>query len=240
MKKIVLTAAVFALTVSSVFSQNFKPKEKEIAVGVAFDSPFSSGKPFSLINGVSGRYFYKSDLAFRGTLNLGSSSSSKSAYYTPAGKTDEVVYSTTKNSSFNLDLYLGAEKHFTGTDRLDPYAGADLIIGMGRTSGKTTPEVDLDVFGDKELSNKQGNSALGLRLVVGADYYVFSKVYVGTEFGITYRRTSMGDKTTVNNAKDANGKYGEVTTVEQGGKFGSAGSIFTDMTTAAFRVGFRF
>ena len=65
MKKIVLTAAAFALTVSSVFSQNFKPKEKEIAVGIAFDSPFSSGKPFSLVNGLSGRYFYKSDLAFR-------------------------------------------------------------------------------------------------------------------------------------------------------------------------------
>ena len=80
MKKIVLTAAALALTVSSVFSQDFKPKEKAIAVGIAFDSPFSSGKPFSLVNGVSGRYFYKSDLAFRGTLNLGSNSSSKTNY----------------------------------------------------------------------------------------------------------------------------------------------------------------
>jgi len=242
MKKIVLTAAAFALTVSSVFSQNFKPKEKEIAVGIAFDSPFSSGKPFSLVNGLSGRYFYKSDLAFRGTLNLASSSSSKTEYYTP--KEDEVALSNFKSSSFNLDLFLGAEKHFLGTDRLDPYAGADLIIGMGRTSSSNNPEVDFEEYatngGDNELSVKQGNSSLGLRLVLGADYYVLPKVYVGTEFGITYRNTSYGDETTVNLDKNDSGKYGELTTVKAGDSFGSAGSIFTDMTTAAFRIGFRF
>jgi hypothetical protein len=237
MKKIVLTAAVFALTVSSVFSQNFKPKEKEIAVGIAFDSPFSSGKPFSLINGVSGRYFYKSDLAFRGTLNLGSSSSSKTTYKADATG-NQIEDFTNKKSNSNFDLYLGAEKHFAGTDRLDPYAGADLIIGREKTSSKTTPK-DMATYAGS-LSSKQASSIFGLRLVVGADYYVFSKVYVGTEFGITYRRTSAGDETAVDRKVGTDGALGDVTTVTPGDKTGSSGSIFTDMTTAAFRVGFRF
>lgn len=240
MKKIVLTAAALALTVSSVFSQDFKPKEKAIAVGIAFDSPFSSGKPFSLVNGVSGRYFYKSDLAFRGTLNLGSNSSSKTNYgIDPTSTTGlEVETSTDNNSNLNLNLYLGAEKHFSGTDRLDPYAGADLIIGMDRTSSKTTPK-ELDKYAGA-LSSKQTNSIFGLRLVLGADYYVLSKVYVGTEFGITYKRTSAGDETAVDRKTGTDGKLGDVTTVTPGKKTGSAGSILTDMTTAAFRIGFRF
>ncbi len=238
MKKIVLTAAALALTVSSVFSQDFKPKEKAIAVGIAFDSPFSSGKPFSLVNGVSGRYFYKSDLAFRGTLNLGSNSSSKTNYGLDAETKLDVETSTDNNSNFNLNLYLGAEKHFSGTDRLDPYAGADLIIGMDRTSSKTTPK-ELDKY-EGPLSSKQTNSIFGLRLVLGADYYVLSKVYVGTEFGITYKRTSAGDETAVDRKTGTDGKLGDVTTVTPGKKTGSAGSILTDMTTAAFRIGFRF
>jgi hypothetical protein len=36
------------------------------------------------------------------------------------------------------------------------------------------------------------------------------------------------------------GKASEVTTVTPGDSFGSAGSIFTDMSTASFRIGFRF
>ena len=238
MKKIVLTAAVFAFTLTSAFAQNFKPKEKEIAVGVAFDSPFSSGKPFSLINGVSGRYFYKSDLAFRGTLNLGSSSSSKTNYTPDPTTGNPVEFSTDKKSNSNLDLYLGAEKHFAGTDRLDPYAGADLIIGREKTSSKTTPK-EMDKYAGA-LSSKQANTIFGLRLVAGADYYVFPKVYVGTEFGITYRRTSAGDQTDIDRKVSTDGKLGDVTTVTPGDKTGSTGSIFTDMTTAAFRIGFRF
>jgi len=242
MKKIVLTAAVFALTVSSAFSQNFKPKEKEIAVGIAFDSPFSSGKPFSLVNGVSGRYFYKSDLAFRGTINLGSASSSKTEYYLPAGKEDKEVDYVSKSSNFDLKMFLGAEKHFLGTDRLDPYAGADLIVGFGSESTKNTPERDLidTKIPDGLLSSKQGNSTFGLRAVLGADYYVLPKMYIGTEFGITYQRVSKGDQTDVNIDFDKDGKAIEKETVSPSDSFGSAGSIFTDMTTAAFRIGFRF
>ena len=244
MKKIVLTAAVFALTLSTAFSQDFKPKEKEIAVGIAFDSPFSSGKPFSLINGLSGRYFYKSDLAFRGGLNIASNSSSKSEYANiPDKTTKEPVYTkmqTKDNSNLNLDLFLGAEKHFSGTDRLDPYAGADLLIGFENSSSEITRAYEPDKSEVKELSVKQNNTSFGLRLVVGADYYVLPKIYIGTEFGLTYRYTSNGDQSTVDKIFDKDDKLIEKTTVKPGDEFGSASSILTDMTTASFRLGFRF
>jgi opacity protein-like surface antigen len=245
MKKIVLTVAVFALTLSTAFSQDFKPKEKEIAVGIAFDSPFSSGKPFSLINGLSGRYFYKSDLAFRGGLNIASNSSSKSTYEDKLNETTkESVYTKTQTediSNLNLDLFLGAEKHFSGTDRLDPYAGADLLIGFENISSETNRSYKPEVW-TGEVSKKQTNTSFGLRLVVGADYYVLPKVYIGTEFGLTYRYTSNGDETTINKVvdKDDKTKLIEKTTVKPGDEFGSASSILTDMTTASFRLGFRF
>lgn len=236
MKKIVLTAAVFALTLSTAFSQDFKPKEKEIAVGIAFDSPFSSGKPFSLINGLTGRYFYKTDLAFRGSLNISSNSSSKTDY--AVIKEASTATQTKNNSNFNLDLFLGAEKHFSGTDRLDPYVGADILIGLEKTSSDTERLFEKDAW-QGELSSTRTNTSFGLRLVVGADYYVLPKVYIGTEFGLSYRNTSNGDETVINQVL-VDKKASELKTVTSGDSFGSGSSIITDMTTASFRLGFRF
>jgi hypothetical protein len=74
----------------------------------------------------------KSDLALRANLSLARDSKTSYVYDQTSG--NEV--SSKLVSSFGLGLHLGAEKHFLGTDRLDPYAGADLIIGMGNTSSK--------------------------------------------------------------------------------------------------------
>jgi hypothetical protein len=241
MKKIVLTAAVFALTLSTAFSQEFKPKEKEIAVGIAFDSPFSAAKPFSLVDGgLSARYFYKSDLAFRGSLKIKSESDSKTSYGRLLPTDDEKAYLTNDNTVFNVNLSLGAEKHFSGTDRLDPYVGADILLGFGSDSHKSSINDDAiakSLLQTVNLSRDQSNSSLGLRLVVGADYYILSKVYVGTEFGFSYTRTSFGDSKDVVKTLSDNT---EKTTTKKGDSFVSNSNILTEMTTGSFRIGFRF
>jgi len=220
MKKIVLTAAVFALTLSTAFSQEFKPKEKEIAVGIAFDSPFSEAKPFSLVNGISGRYFFKSDLAFRVALNLNRNSETKFTYNGAGAEATSDL-----NSNLDLGLNLGAEKHFAGTDRLDPYAGADLILGF---VNKSRDFKDIAVTANSETS-KSLDTKIGVRLLAGADFYIYPKVYVGTEFGISIISNMPGDQTvTKGNVSEV--KKPEITNSD----------IITNMTTGSFRIGFRF
>jgi hypothetical protein len=219
MKKIVLTAAAFALTVSSVFSQEFKPKEKDIAVGLAFENPFQASK-FSLINGVSGRYFLKSDLALRANLSLARDSKTSYVYDPTSG--NEV--SSKLISSFGLGLHLGAEKHFSGTDRLDPYAGADLLIGYTSKFDENKNTLVPASNG----SEKSSSTDLGLRLLAGADFYIFPKVYVGTEFGISFTSNMPGDVTKVTGTDSKTNKD----------KTNTSG-IATGMTTGAFRIGFR-
>ena len=220
MKKIVLTAAAFALILSSAFAQDFKPKEKEIAVGIAFDSPFSEAKPFSLVNGISGRYFYKSDLAFRAALNLNRDSETKFTYDGAGAEATSDL-----NTNLDLGLNLGAEKHFVGTDRLDPYAGADLILGF---VNKSRDFKDVAVTANSETS-KSLDTKIGVRLLAGADFYIYPKVYVGTEFGISFISNMPGDKT--------DSKAGVSVTTKPAAK---NSDIITNMTTGSFRIGFRF
>jgi opacity protein-like surface antigen len=216
MKKIVLTAAVFALTLSTAFSQEFKPKEKEIAVGLGFND----FKTFSLVNGLSARYFYKSDLAIRGGFYIDRESTAQYGYDGTGSETSSSIRNVTK---FNLSI--GAEKHFSGTDRLDPYVGADILLGMG--SDNTDSK-----FGPLSGSEKRTDTNFGLSLLAGADYYILPKVYVGTEFGITYNSQTIGDVTKT----DASGSK-----TEKNDKPYTQSSINTTIGAAgAIRVGFRF
>lgn len=220
MKKIVLTAAVFALTLSTAFSQEFKPKEKEIAIGVGLDSPFSSAKPFSLVNGISARYFYKSDLAIRANFNIDRDSKADYDYDDAGAETGSKISNTMK-----LNLAIGAEKHFAGTDRLDPYAGADILVGLTSINSETK-------LGTISGSSKRSDSNFGLRLLAGADYYVLPKVYIGTEFGITFNSFSMGNETS---------SVGTVTETKKYDDEYTQSSIKTTIGAAgAIRVGFRF
>jgi len=216
MKKIVLTAAVFALTLSTAFSQEFKPKEKEIAVGVGL----TDFKSFSLVNGISGRYFYKSDLAIRASFNIDRESNADYDYDDKGAETKSTI-----SNEMHLNLGLGVEKHFSGTDRLDPYAGADILVGL--TSNNTE-----DKSTTSTVTSKSSDSNFGLRLLAGADYYVLPKVYIGTEFGITFSSFSKGDRTISGGAESLTKKYDD--------KF-TQSSISTSIGAAgAIRIGFRF
>lgn len=218
MKKIVLSVAVFAISLSTAFSQEFKPKEKEFALGVGL----TDFKSFSLVNGISGRYFHKSDLAFRASFYIDRESN---ANYLHDAITDaDAGYEI--NNTMNLTFGLGLEKHFDGTDRLDPYIGADILVGMSSNDWEYK-----DRFGDIKTVEKT-NSNFGVRLLAGADFYIFPKVYLGTEFGITYNSNTMGETITTEGNNTTTKKYdGSFPESTIDTRIGAQGAI---------RVGFRF
>jgi len=252
MQKFLLTVSLLTFNFLSVFSQPFKPEPKNIVVGLSLQSPFASGSPFSLINGgLNGRYFIKSNSAIRTNINFTRNADRQNhrdsvpffIYKPTESKFLQEGYSKTSNTMF--ELRIGKEKHFTGTDRLDPYIGGDIILGFGANKSK-----------DENYNAKQGKTetnylkeskqrifSFGMALVLGADYYIFPKLYLGTEFGWNFIYKKIGDKTTqisydkVNNVGNGVVRFTEPDSVSAGSSNFTSGS---GMTTASFRIGFRF
>lgn len=78
-------------------------------------------------------------------------------------------------------------------------------------------------------TEKSLDTKIGLRLLAGADFYIYPKVYVGTEFGISLISNMPGDQTVTN---------GNVSVTNKPAAKNS--DIITNMTTGSFRIGFRF
>ena len=135
---------------------------------------------------------------------------------------------TTIDKETSLKIGLGYEYHFAYTGRLDMYAGVEAGY-LGRfysatqetktnttnvsTSGTTTQSTFTDFYNnlDYKKSNasrtKFNENGFYGSVFLGADFYVYKKLYVGAEMGICF-----------NMAKKANGTYtsdkGQVKTVD--------------------------
>ena len=135
---------------------------------------------------------------------------------------------TTIDKETSLKIGLGYEYHFAYTGRLDMYAGVEAGY-LGRfysatqetktnttnvsTSGTTTQSTFTDFYNnlDYKKSNasrtKFNENGFYGSVFLGADFYVYKKLYVGAEMGICF-----------NMAKKSNGTYtsdkGQVKTVD--------------------------
>lgn len=135
------------------------------------------------------RYFIKDDLAARVSLSI-NNVSTKDFYYELADNAG--AEGTEINKTSNTMISLGAEKHFAGTNKLSPYVGADLAIGMGNTSAKWDKFDGSGYNADFTAVAKAPTSMIGLNLVAGTDYYFAENFYVGLELGIGFM--SMTEK----------------------------------------------
>lgn len=182
-----LLSGVASAQMSGTYSDgdgDYKPSAGAKSFEVNF-SPFS-GSPISIsspigLNYLRGRYFTTDNTAYR----LGASL---------------VVFSSDPNSSFELGIAPGIEKHFEGTSRLSPYVGAELVLGLRSSSasweaGGTTTKVS-GAFSD--ASTNRGFFNFGLNGVIGCDYYFAKHIFVGFEagFGINYINWSQVQTTT--------------------------------------------
>ncbi len=143
---ILLTIVAVSLS-SAAFAQ--KPAKGAITGEVQLNFQTGTAPIGITASALNFRYFFADDMAARLKFGVLSSSSK------PDG--GEKVTSST------IIFSPGVEKHFAGTEKLSPYAGAELSISSGKDEYKTK------------------TSSFGLGIIIGADYYFVPSVYVGGE-----------------------------------------------------------
>ncbi len=170
--------AVFAGVATFAFAQ--KPTSGSITTEIGLTSvigtPVNSANPAGLAQGVlRGRYFMNEGMAVRASFGLGMGSTT--TVLTGGAADQETV---AKTSGFGLGL--GLEKHLAGTTKLSPYIGAEL--GLGIAGGSVEVSNLGGVNGDKSTTSGGGTTNLRLNALIGADYYIVERVYIGAELGI--------------------------------------------------------
>ncbi|OFX27312.1 MAG: hypothetical protein A2033_10870 [Bacteroidetes bacterium GWA2_31_9] len=126
-----------------------------------------------------------------------------------------------KNSSLEIGLRPGIEKHFAGTDRLSPYIGAELDFAKKFSTKKEESQIpeDVDVPTKNELytkttKGKDGFMRVGVNAVAGFDYFFAKKLYIGAEFGFGVSKKFASKIKVKDEAAEEVAKRMEVTYVE--------------------------
>lgn len=142
------------------------------------------------------RYFVIPNLAVRLTVGLDNQKRTLNAYEFADGTGNSGTY---EFKSSRTNLALGAEYHFTGTERLSPYAGLDIQFGMGadKEDGSNAIMVagDAAYFMNRTETYTAKASYFGVNLVAGTDFYFAQNFYVGLELGLGFRAGTVKDAT---------------------------------------------
>jgi len=216
MKKLLIAAVALVSAWGAVNAQDFKPGKGNVTADLSLFSKgiFATESPVMLNSGMlKGRYFISDGMALRGALSLMNDSQKDTS--------DENV--TKKQSKSQFGMRFGLEKHFSGTDRLSPYIGADIGLAYQTQSSSSEPKQ-----GDKTKVEGPGTFGLGMGLFFGADYYFVKNVYLGVEAGLDLGTTSVGSVTHTSGGTSTTGQ-----------KAGSSSAISVG-ANAGFKLGFVF
>ena len=246
-----MVAALAATSIVAAQAQSeFKPKAGDVTTDVSLFANGLFANPTALYKGnvasgvssnkfdlstvgvLKGRYFFQDDLALR--LSLGLSSPSVKSTLEETNHSLENKYRAT-----TLYFGLGVEKHFTGTDRLSPYVGAELHVGSYTTNAESNDTRTVGTIVTK--TNQQIKAAPGFTfgggLFLGADYYIAPKVFLGLEAGLNIDAYSLG-KTT--NITTINVTGQPTQTTDNSGKTKFSGSSLSTDLQVGFKNGFVF
>ncbi len=202
MKKKLLFVAL-ALASTGLFAQKQTGGEKNIEVQF---SPLNAS-PIST-NGIRLRLFNSESSAIRIGFGIGGGTTTtvntQPFEATSSSGTDvpvDALYDYDRNFSFNIRP--GYEMHFEGTDRLSPYVGAELLIGINRNSFEREfwgPNSQISVDNQQRenfemftMKRNEGSTVIGFGAVAGVDYYIADNLYLGAEIGFGFNRTVLRD-----------------------------------------------
>ena len=208
MKKTLL-CAIFAISTLAAFAQSDagsaseKPSLKSAAGSFVTELNFNPFKGnLSLnnsLNQVKFRYFIKDDLAIR----LGANINQKDSVHNsgnPYGTQSTVQNNERKSTTLGINL--GLEKHFKGTSRLSPYAGAELSLSSRSanqdiTNGSVSTSVE-NGWIEYVSQNSQlyystivenAYTRFGINAFAGFDFYMAKNFFFGYEFNLGYAKT---------------------------------------------------
>jgi outer membrane protein W len=225
MKKLAILVGAIALT-GSTFAQKATtdaPFSLEGQLGfnastLSFDAP-----------ALRFRYFVSDNIAAR--LTLGINNSSETFNYYETEDTNGGGSGTEVNKTSSLGIAIGGEYHFAGTDRLSPYGGLDIVIGMGNSTAEWTNYDGTGYNSDFTASIDAPTSSFGVNLVAGTDYYFAENFYLGLELGLGFSSFTVKEGTT--SATTGGVTVSDVSNTE---KYSSFGNNFISQ----FRLGWRF
>lgn len=224
MKKLAILVGAIALT-GSTFAQ--KPTDAPFSLEgqlgfnastLSFDSP-----------AIRFRYFVTENIA--GRLTLGIDNSSETFNYFETENTNAGGSGTEVNKSGMTLIGIGGEYHFAGTDRLSPYVGLDIQIGMGSSTSEWSNYDGAGYNADFTRSIEYKSSMFGVNLVAGADYYFAENFYLGMELGLGFGSTTYKEGTDAMTT-------GGVTTTNTSNE--EKYSSFGNNVVGQFRLGWRF
>ncbi|RMG69443.1 MAG: hypothetical protein D6722_10300 [Bacteroidetes bacterium] len=155
-----------------------------------------------------GRYFFTDQMAVRLRIgaNIGSTTEDFSDSYIDSVRFPEPrridSASTDFISSSAFSFTPGFEYHFNSTaQRLDPYAGAEIVFGI---TGATNTETDRAYLQadesfvplyQEDLNIKtrvDGGISVGMNLLAGFNYFFSEKIAIGAEYGLGFLYTRNG------------------------------------------------
>jgi hypothetical protein len=229
MKKTTLLAISACMLMATAYAQPFKQVGGENNLQLLF-TPWGNS-PISLNNGLYYRKFNATGTsAWRVGFSIGSSSTT-TVLVQPADtlptaplsdyplESDLGAYTITTginpqadevNKSFSFSIRPGYEMHLTGTDRLSPYWGAELVFSKTsetRESDEIREGNYTAVYYDSTtvnptvsapytvytLNQKGGSTTFGLNLIAGFDFYFTKNLSLGGELNFGYSSTSYSD-----------------------------------------------
>jgi hypothetical protein len=231
MKKVLLFLGMAIFGVAAQ-AQDFKPVAGDVTTEFGLTGGINN-TDFKLNDGAAllrFRYFNKEKVAYRLGFNVSSTNDKTNAYGADANQKGTFTQKAT-----NVLNNLGIEKHFTGTDRLSPYVGGDILFGTGSRTETSENTINKGVSYTKDIFNETkgpGYVSFGLRGVVGADYYIAKRMYLGVEAGLGLVYEKEGKTKTTTTAAG-------VTTTTEHKSAGSSFNIKPSVITGV-RVGFAF
>jgi outer membrane protein W len=224
MKKLAILVGAIALT-GSTFAQKPSDAPMSLEGQLGFNaSTMSFNAPT-----IRFRYFVTENIA--GRLTLGINNTSETFNYYETEDVNGGGSGTEVNKTSMVNIGIGGEYHFAGTDRLSPYGGLDIIIGMGNSTAEWSNYDGTGYNSDFTANIDAPMSALGVNLVAGTDYYFAENFYLGLELGLGFSSVTYKEGTT-----SATSGGVTVSNTSNTEKYSSFGNNFI----SNFRLGWRF
>lgn len=176
--------------------------------------------------GLRARYFVADNIAVRLSVGMNNTTRTENFFEIDSNNTGDAGTYITKTALLNIGI--GAEYHFDGTEKLSPYVGLDINIGSGntKTEGDNADGASW-ISTTYTESSEAKTSAFGVNLLAGTDYYFVENFYAGLELGLGFNSYTIKEgESIVNNS----------TTISEEEKRSS----FGNNVVGTFRLGWRF
>jgi outer membrane protein W len=226
MKKLAILVGALVLTGSTFAQKATTDNPFSLEGQLSFNSSTLSFQAPSL----RFRYFVADNIAARLTLGMNNMTSVDNYFENEDTNTGGTGTWTEKSSMMNIGI--GGEYHFSGTDKLSPYAGLDILIGSGSYTESGEAATDgAWIANDYKYSYEGKMSGFGVNLVAGADYYFAENFYFGMELGLGFMSTTV-------RGYEESETLGNVTVSDKGNDMKMSG--FGNNFVGNFRLGWRF